>query len=148
MTWFASVKAEIDALPREDGWLDGEGSAVTNVARFVAAAWAHALAERFGDVLAKYGAGHEGCAFPTESGGVSLEWAWPVGRQWLVTVEVDPDGSVSMCEDTRGGFAVHYAPSVEQVVLLMCRAGEAARLVRSYGHNGSVSRPPGEPPDA
>lgn len=121
MTWFASVKAEIDALPNEAGWLDGEGSAVTDVARFVAAVWAHALAERFGE---------EPRVFPTEDGGVSLEWLWLEGAVKLVSVEVAFDGDVSLVDVSDGRGTAGPARTVNQVhaALKQARATLAATI--------------------
>lgn len=145
MTWFASVKAEIDALPREDGWLDGEGSAVTDVARFVAAAWAHALAERFGE---------EPRVFPAEDGGVSLEWLWLEGAVMLVSVEVDFNGDVSLVNVADGRGTGGPARTIEQVHAALSRVADEARLI-AWMRSAPVPdtsilayRPKGNPPDA
>lgn len=165
MTWFASVKAEIDALPNEAGWLDdGEGEPVTDVARFVAAAWAYALDDRlpiFTMAIDPYGIEQNPRVFPTESGGVSLEWLWAVDgrredaiRTWLTSLEVDADGSVTMCEDVNGRITTRHAPTFDQLGAALVRTAEEVRRVR-WMQSAPVPdtsilayRPKGNPPDA
>lgn len=80
----ASVTQRLDELTAlEPGWLDGSGARVTA-----------AVVDHAKELLAAVTAPdrHTLGVFPTEEGGVSLEW-FDADLQVLTTAEVEPDGT-------------------------------------------------------